>query len=66
MASLIDDIVLRTPGVRITGTDGPDMELPPRPVDVTVESPLGEGAFGHDARLDAAVKSLLADIPARC
>ena len=64
-ASLIDDSVLRTPGTRITATDGTDMELHPRPVDVTVESPLGEGVSGHDAQLDAAVKSLLADIPAR-
>ncbi len=64
-ATLIDDSVLRTPSVKIAASDGTDMELHPRPVDVTVESPLGKGVAGKDAQLDAAVKSLLAELAAR-
>ena len=61
---LIDGSVLRTPGTRITGADGTDMELHPRPVDIRAERPVGESYTGHDAQLEAAVKALLAELPA--
>jgi tricorn protease len=61
-AQLIDGSALRTPGVKITANDGTDMELHPRPVDVTVERPVGESYTGHDAQLDSAVQELLATI----
>ncbi len=60
--TLIDGSALRTPTVKITANDGTDMELHPRPVDVEVSSPVGEGLAGHDAQLDAAVKTLLGEI----
>jgi tricorn protease len=61
-ATLIDGSALRTPSVKITAHDGTDMELHPRPVDLVVESPVGEGLAGNDAQLDAAVKTLLGEI----
>jgi hypothetical protein len=35
------------------------MERNPRPVDVPVERPVGEGYSGKDSQLDAAVRELL-------
>jgi hypothetical protein len=35
------------------------MEHRPRPVDVTVERPIGESYTGRDSQLDAAVQTLL-------
>jgi C-terminal processing protease CtpA/Prc len=61
--TLVDGTVMRMPGTRITGADGKDMELHPRPVDVEVSRPIGESYTGKDSQLDAAVKELLADIP---
>ena len=61
-AQLIDGSTLRTPGVKITANDGTDMELHPRPVDVTVDRPLGESYTGRDAQLDTAVRELLATL----
>ncbi|HEX3366149.1 S41 family peptidase [Phenylobacterium sp.] len=51
--------VVRVPFSRIQGAAGDDMELHPRPVDVTVERPLGESLTGKDAQLEAAVAELL-------
>ena len=56
---LIDGSTVRVPTVRIQGANGEDMEGNPRPVDVTVERPLGEGAAGHDAQLEADRKSVV-------
>jgi Tol biopolymer transport system component len=61
-ADLIDGSAMRTPATKITANDGTDMELHPRPVDMTVESPVGESYSGHDAQLDAAVRELLTEI----
>jgi Tol biopolymer transport system component/C-terminal processing protease CtpA/Prc len=61
-ATLIDGSALRTPGTKITANDGTDMELHPRPVDITVDRPVGESYTGKDAQLDAAVKELLASL----
>ncbi len=61
-AQMIDGSVLRTPQTRITANDGTDMELHPRPVDVTVQRTAGESYEGRDSQLDAAVKTLLAQL----
>ena len=62
--TLIDGSTVRVPQVRIQGANGEDMEGHQRPVDVAVERPLGEGAAGHDAQLEAAVATLLQQIGA--
>ena len=54
---------MRLPGTRITGADGKDMELEPRPVDQLVVRPVGESYTGRDSQLDAAVKVLLTQLP---
>jgi tricorn protease len=59
---LIDGSNVRVPFIRIQTTSGEDMEGHPRPVDVTVERPLGESETGQDAQLAAAVQTLLAQI----
>lgn len=59
---LIDGSVMRQPRTRVTAHDGSDMELHPRPVDVTVELHNGDTYAGADAQLDAAVKTLLGEI----
>ena len=56
---LVDGSVVRVPSTRIQGAAGDDMELHPRPVDVTVERPLGDTLQGKDTQLDAAVAELL-------
>ncbi|MGY2733459.1 S41 family peptidase [Sphingomonas sp. UYP23] len=58
---LIDGSSVRTPSTRIQDGRGQDMEMHPRPVDVTVVRPLGEGP-GTDAQLSAAVDVLLAQV----
>jgi Tol biopolymer transport system component/C-terminal processing protease CtpA/Prc len=63
---LIDGSVVRTPTSRIqAAATGENMEMHPRPVDVTVERPLGESQTGKDAQLDTAVATLLKDLPPR-
>jgi len=59
---LIDGSTVRVPQVRIQAANGEDMEGNPRPVDIAVERPLGERAAGHDAQLEAAAATLLAQI----
>jgi C-terminal processing protease CtpA/Prc len=61
---LVDGTILRIPGTRITGADGKDMELHPRPVDVPVTRPVGESYTGRDSQLDAAVRTLLSTVSA--
>jgi Tol biopolymer transport system component/C-terminal processing protease CtpA/Prc len=61
--NLVDGTVMRMPGTRITGADGKDMELHPRPVDVEVSRPIGESYTGKDSQLDAAVKELISELP---
>ncbi len=58
-ARLVDGSYLRMPRNRIRAHDGEVMELNPRPVDVEVVRPLGEGYSGRDRQLDAAVAALL-------
>lgn len=57
-ATLVDGTTLRMPRSMIRGTDGENMELVPRPVDVEVERPMGESYSGVDSQLDAAVRVL--------
>lgn len=59
---LVDGSVMRMPSTLIQGADGKDMELHPRPVDITVSRPIGESYTGRDSQLDAAVRELLAEI----
>ena len=61
---LWDGTTLRLPRTRIDGVDGKNMERSPRPVDVAVSRKPGEDALGADAQLDAAVKTLLGQLPA--
>lgn len=56
---LVDGSSFRMPRSRIRGAAGDDMELYPRPVDVHVVRPLGEGLSDGDRQLDAAVRALL-------
>lgn len=64
-ANLFDGTSFRLPRQRITGNDGKDMELNPRPVDVPVTRPIGESLSGKDSQLDAAVRELLTQIGSR-
>ncbi len=57
--ALADGSFLRLPLVRVIAHDGVDMELHPRPVDVTAADPPGAAARGDDPQLDAAVHELL-------
>jgi tricorn protease len=57
--ALLDGSVMRIPSTLITGADGKNMELVPRPVDVPVRRAIGEWYEGKDTQLDAAVKTLL-------
>jgi tricorn protease len=56
---LIDGTQLRMPHIRVTDSKGQDMEMNPRPVDVFVQRPIGEGLAGRDSQLDSAVQTLL-------
>jgi C-terminal processing protease CtpA/Prc len=62
---LMDGSILRLPRMRITATDGSDMELHSRPVDVPVTRPLGEGVQGRDSQIETAVKELIAQLDKR-
>jgi tricorn protease len=55
-----DGTTVRLPRQLVTGGDGKNMELNPRPVDVPVTRPIGESLNGKDSQLDAAVRELLA------
>lgn len=58
--TLFDGTTLRIPFIRIRDAEGKDMELVPRPVDVRVDRPMGEGYGSVDSQLDAAVRELRA------
>jgi tricorn protease len=62
---LIDGSSFRLPRTRITTADGSPMEMHPRPVDIPVTRPIGEGLGGRDSQLDAAVAELLKTAPKR-
>jgi C-terminal processing protease CtpA/Prc len=54
-----DGTTVRLPRQLVTGSDGKNMEMNPRPVDVPVTRPIGESFSGKDSQLDAAVRELL-------
>ncbi|HEV3470635.1 MAG TPA: S41 family peptidase [Pyrinomonadaceae bacterium] len=56
---LLDGTIFRLPFIRIETAAGVNMERNPRPVDVPVTRPLGEGYTERDSQLDAAVRELL-------
>lgn len=58
-AGLFDGTTVRLPRQLILGSDGKNMELNPRPVDVLVTRPIGESLTGKDSQLDRAVRELL-------
>lgn len=62
---LIDGSSFRLPRARITTADGSPMEMHPRPVDIAVTRPIGEGLSGKDSQLDTAVAELLKSAPRR-
>jgi C-terminal processing protease CtpA/Prc len=61
-AQLVDGSFVRIPFIKITASDGTNMELKPRPVDVTVVRPIGESYTDRDSQLDVAVRELLRQI----
>ncbi|MFN2455005.1 MAG: S41 family peptidase [Pyrinomonadaceae bacterium] len=62
---LVDGSSFRIPFMRVTASDGSQMELHPRPVDVNIVRPIGEGFGGRDTQLDAATRELLNQLGAR-
>ncbi len=61
-STLFDGSSLRLPRQLVLGSDGKNMELNPRQVDIPVTRPIGESLTGKDTQLDAAVKELLGQI----
>lgn len=60
--NLIDNSQLRLPNSRVLDHNGQDMEMHPRQVDVEVQNPPGSWAAGHDPQLEAAVRTLMAQV----
>jgi len=60
--TLFEGTTLRIPFIRVRDGSGAEMELKPRPVDVRVDRPMGEGYTPRDSQLDAAVTALMARI----
>ena len=58
-AQLFDGTTVRLPRQLILGSDGKDMELNPRQVDVPVTRPIGESLIGKDSQLDRAAAELM-------
>jgi C-terminal processing protease CtpA/Prc len=59
-AGLFDGTTIRLPRQLVLDSNGKNMELNPRPVDVGVTRPIGESLTGTDSQLDRAVRELLA------
>lgn len=55
---LFDGTTFRLPRQLILGSDGKNMELNPRQVDVPITRPIGESLTGKDSQLDRAVREL--------
>jgi len=58
--NLIDGTALRVPNMKVSDRHGKDLELNPRPVDLAVQSQIGES---QDSQVSAAVSELLGDLP---
>lgn len=63
--NLFDGTGFRLPRQGITGNDGKNMELNPRPVDLLVTRPVGETLRNQDSQLDAAARELQTQIGGR-
>ena len=59
---LIDGTVVRLPFIKVEGSNGKNMEMQPRPVDIPVKRQVGESYTGRDAQLDTAMDELLKQI----
>lgn len=59
---LIDGTTLRIPFIRVQDSAGKEMELHPRPVDISVERQAGDWLAGKDVQLDRAVEVLLTGV----
>jgi Tol biopolymer transport system component/C-terminal processing protease CtpA/Prc len=59
---LLDGTWFSLPRIKVATPEGEDLEGTGRAVDVDVSLPVGEPARGKDSQLDAAVKTLLAQI----
>ena len=60
-AQLFDGTTVRLPRQLILGSDGKNMELNPRQVDIAVTRPIGESLTGKDSQLERAVGVLMND-----
>lgn len=58
-SQLIDGSTIRLPFIKITDNAGKNMELTPRPVDISVSRPIGESYTDQNVQLDVAVKELV-------
>jgi Tol biopolymer transport system component/C-terminal processing protease CtpA/Prc len=58
-AQLFDGTTVRLPRQLILGSDGKNMELNPRQVDIAVTRPIGESLTGRDSQLDRAAAELM-------
>ena len=56
---LIDGSNIRLPFIKITDNAGKNMELAPRPVDISVSRPIGESYTDQNSQLDVAVRELV-------
>ena len=61
-AQLIDGSTIRLPFSKITDNRGQDMELNPRPVDITVSRPIGESYTDQNVQLARAVAELISQL----
>jgi C-terminal processing protease CtpA/Prc len=59
---LFDGTTFRIPFVRVTDSNGKDLEMNPRPVDVAVTRPIGETFTNQDTQLQTAVRELLGQV----
>ena len=59
---LFDGTTVRLPRLRVLGSDGKNMELNPRAVDIPVTRPVGESLMNKDSQLDRAAAELLKQI----
>ena len=60
--NLFDGSTLRLPRTAIADLNGQIMERNPRPVDVPVERPMGEGSTAKDSQIERAVAELLRQV----
>ncbi|MEW6130202.1 MAG: LpqB family beta-propeller domain-containing protein [Acidobacteriota bacterium] len=62
---LIDGSTFRVPRMKCEDSNGKNMELVPRPVDIPVSRPIGETYTDRDSQLDTAVRELTKQLGAK-